>query len=101
MKRRAYQVCSLLPETGDSKNSNNGLLSLSFRFELQHPAPPPMRELQCRAVAFVLTKNRSVRLLMKQRDAWLKIMAHSISLNASYFNTQRMVQQYVLKVYYD
>lgn len=101
MKRRAYQVCSLLPETGDSKkNSNNGLLSLSFRSELQHPAPP-MRELQCRAVAFVLEKNRSVRLLMEQRDDWLNIMAHSISLNASYFNTQRMVQQYVLKAYYD
>jgi starch phosphorylase len=36
----------------------------------------------------------------KQRDDWLRIMRHAIALNASHFNTQRMVQEYVLKAYF-
>ena len=35
----------------------------------------------------------------KERDKWLDIMRHSIAFNASFFNTQRMVQQYVLNAY--
>ncbi|CAN5751494.1 alpha-glucan family phosphorylase [soil metagenome] len=35
----------------------------------------------------------------QQRDDWLRVMRHSIALNASHFNTQRMVQQYVVKAY--
>ncbi|MBI4965476.1 MAG: alpha-glucan family phosphorylase [Desulfomonile tiedjei] len=33
------------------------------------------------------------------RDKWTEIMRHSIAFNASFFNTQRMVQQYVLNAY--
>jgi len=36
----------------------------------------------------------------KQRDDWLRIMRHSIALNASHFNTQRMVLEYVMKAYF-
>ncbi len=36
----------------------------------------------------------------QQRDDWLRIMRHTIALNASHFNTQRMVQEYVLKAYF-
>jgi glycogen phosphorylase len=32
-------------------------------------------------------------------DDFLSIMRHAIALNGSFFNTQRMVQQYVLKAY--
>ena len=46
-------------------------------------------------------QNSVIPLFYQQRNAWLKMMSHSIALNASYFNTQRMVQQYVLKAYYD
>ena len=35
----------------------------------------------------------------QQRDDWLRVMRHAIALNASHFNTQRMVQQYVVKAY--
>lgn len=34
-----------------------------------------------------------------EREKWLDIMRHSIAFNASFFNTQRMVQQYVLNAY--
>ncbi len=37
----------------------------------------------------------------QQRDDWLRVMRHSIALNASHFNTQRMVQQYVVKAYFE
>jgi starch phosphorylase len=36
----------------------------------------------------------------QQRDDWLRIMRHAIALNASHFNTQRMVQEYVMKAYF-
>lgn len=42
-----------------------------------------------------------VPLYYQKRDAWLRIMAHAIALNGSHFNTQRMVQQYVMKAYYE
>jgi starch phosphorylase len=33
------------------------------------------------------------------RDKWIDIMRHSIAINASFFNTHRMVLQYVLNAY--
>lgn len=35
------------------------------------------------------------------RVKWLQLMRHAIALNAAHFNTQRMVQEYVLKAYYE
>jgi len=46
-------------------------------------------------------ENNVIPKYYHDRDAWLRIMSHSIALNASYFNTQRMVQQYVLKAYFE
>jgi len=34
-----------------------------------------------------------------ERQEWLKIMKNTIALNASYFNTDRMVKEYVTKAY--
>ena len=34
-----------------------------------------------------------------RRDRFIDVMLHAIALNGSFFNTQRMVQQYVLKAY--
>ena len=36
----------------------------------------------------------------RHREQFLDLMRHSIALNGSYFNTQRMVLQYVLKAYF-
>lgn len=36
----------------------------------------------------------------QQRDDWLHVMRHAIALNASHFNTQRMVQEYIAKAYF-
>ncbi len=41
-----------------------------------------------------------VPMFYNQKDKWLDIMKHSISLNASFFNTYRMVQQYVTNAYF-
>jgi starch phosphorylase len=35
----------------------------------------------------------------RDRGAWVNIMRHSLSINASFFNTHRMMQEYVLKAY--
>lgn len=34
-----------------------------------------------------------------RREQWIDIMRHSIAINASFFNTHRMIQQYVLNAY--
>ncbi|HUY81540.1 MAG TPA: alpha-glucan family phosphorylase [Acidobacteriaceae bacterium] len=39
-------------------------------------------------------------LYMKQPEQWQRIMRSTIALNGSYFNTQRMLEQYVLNAYF-
>lgn len=34
-----------------------------------------------------------------ERDRWIDVMRHAIALNASFFNTHRMVQQYAVSAY--
>ena len=41
-----------------------------------------------------------VPLFCQERDRFIDVMRHCIALNGSFFNTQRMVQQYVLKAYF-
>jgi starch phosphorylase len=38
-------------------------------------------------------------LFYNNRDKWIDIMRHSIAVNASFFNTHRMVQQYAINAY--
>jgi glycogen phosphorylase len=35
-----------------------------------------------------------------ERDKWINMMKHSIAMNGSFFNTHRMVQQYVMNAYF-
>ncbi|HEX9274389.1 MAG TPA: alpha-glucan family phosphorylase [Candidatus Binatia bacterium] len=42
-----------------------------------------------------------VPLFYKDRDGFIDVMRHSIALNGSFFNTHRMVLQYVLKAYFE
>ncbi len=41
-----------------------------------------------------------IPMFYRHRDRFLGIMLHAIALNGSFFNTQRMMQQYVLKAYF-
>ncbi len=44
-------------------------------------------------------ENVILPLYYHEKEKWLDVMQHSIAFNASFFNTQRMVQQYVLNAY--
>jgi len=44
-------------------------------------------------------ENVIIPMFYKEKDKWLEVMRHAIALNASFFNTQRMVQEYVLNAY--
>jgi len=39
-------------------------------------------------------------MLHNDRHAFVDIMRHSIALKGSFFNTQRMMQQYVVNAYF-
>jgi starch phosphorylase len=41
-----------------------------------------------------------IPMFYEHRDRFLNIMLHSIALNGSFFNTQRMIQQYIVKAYF-
>jgi starch phosphorylase len=41
-----------------------------------------------------------IPLYYNDRDRFIDVMRHSVALNGSFFNTQRMLQQYVLKAYF-
>jgi glycogen phosphorylase len=38
-------------------------------------------------------------LFYEDRDGWVRVMRHSVALNASFVNTQRMVRQYMAHAY--
>jgi starch phosphorylase len=46
-------------------------------------------------------ENTVVPLFYRERDRFIDIMLHSIALNGSFFNTQRMLLQYVSKAYFE
>jgi starch phosphorylase len=43
--------------------------------------------------------ERILRLFHGDRAGWIQVMRHAVALNASYFNTHRMVQQYIVSAY--
>ena len=45
-------------------------------------------------------ENVVVALFYRDRERFLDAMLHAIALNGSFFNTHRMIQQYVLKAYF-
>jgi starch phosphorylase len=46
-------------------------------------------------------ENVVVPLFYRDRERFLDVMRHAIALNGSFFNTQRMVLQYVLNAYFE
>ena len=42
-----------------------------------------------------------IPLYYHDRNRFLEIMAYCIAINGSFFNTQRMVQEYVLNAYFN
>jgi starch phosphorylase len=65
-------------------------------------ASPPDSPDNARDAALLYQKleNVIVPLYYHDRDGFLNIMLHCISINGSYFNTQRMMEEYVLKAYF-
>jgi starch phosphorylase len=45
-------------------------------------------------------EQRILPLFYHDRERFVEIMRHAIRLNGSFFNTQRMMQQYVVKAYF-
>ena len=44
-------------------------------------------------------EEKIVPMFYEHRDAWLRLMKQTIAINASFFNTHRMVRQYVDHAY--
>jgi starch phosphorylase len=45
-------------------------------------------------------ENKILPLFYKDHERWLDMMAYNIALNGSFFNTHRMVSQYVMQAYF-
>jgi starch phosphorylase len=44
-------------------------------------------------------ENVILPLFYKEQARYLEVMKHAIAINGSFFNTQRMIQQYVTEAY--
>lgn len=42
-----------------------------------------------------------IPLFYNDRERFVDVMRYAIAINGSFFNTQRMIQQYVLRAYFD
>jgi starch phosphorylase len=62
--------------------------------------PAPTNSAQDAAALYDTLERTVVPLFYRDRDGFIDVMRFAIALNGSFFNTQRMVQQYVLKAYY-
>lgn len=65
-------------------------------------AASPQAQDRGRDALFLYRKLEQVVLPMfyEQRDRFIEVMRHAIAINGSFFNTQRMLQQYVLHAYF-
>jgi starch phosphorylase len=63
------------------------------------PAPSDRADIDDAADLYLKLEQLILPLFYDRRDAWVAIMRQCIALNASYFNSQRMVQQYLLHAY--
>ncbi len=66
------------------------------------PPGPPEGDRAARDAASLCDRLEEVviPLFYNDRDGFINVMRHAIALNGSFFNTQRMVLQYVLKAYF-
>jgi len=67
----------------------------------QDGQPPAEGDDRNRDAAYLYHKleNLIIPMFYRDRDKYINIMKHCIALNASFFNTQRMVQEYVTNAY--
>ena len=52
------------------------------------------------ASLYLKLSEKIIPLFYQSHERFLDVMRHAIALNASFFNTQRMLQQYVVKAYF-
>lgn len=45
-------------------------------------------------------RSDRIPMFYHERDRFINVMCHSIAMNGSFFNTHRMMQQYVLNAYF-
>jgi starch phosphorylase len=64
-------------------------------------ASPSDRTARDAASLYDKLENLILARFYKERDQFARIMRQAIALNASHFNTQRMLQEYVLKAYFE
>jgi starch phosphorylase len=70
-----------------------GLTGWSIGSEAQATDEQDADDLYCKL------KDVIIPVFYRNREKWIDKMRHSIALNASFFNTHRMVQQYVTNAY--
>ncbi len=71
--------------------------SIGDRFRPVAPAADPKNEADA---LYHKLESVILPLFYSNHDAYLAVMLHAIALNGSFFNTQRMLQQYVTAAYY-
>jgi len=61
--------------------------------------PPPERD-KVAAALYEKLESTILPMFYHEKDKYIEIMRHAIALNASFFNTERMLGQYITKAYF-
>jgi len=68
--------------------------------DVRHSTPDLVTDDKADAEAlYSKLENIIVSMFYTERDRYISVMQHSIAINGSFFNTQRMVQQYITDAY--
>ena len=68
--------------------------------EVRHSTPALVTDDKADADAlYTKLENIIISMFYAERDRYISVMQHSIAINGSFFNTQRMVQQYITDAY--
>jgi starch phosphorylase len=107
--KRPYEASG----TSGMKAAHNGVPSLSIAdgwwiegciegvtgWAIGSPAETESVDVDNAASLYEKLETVIIPMFYKDRDGWTDIMRHCIAINGSFFNTHRMVQQYVLNAY--
>jgi starch phosphorylase len=61
---------------------------------------PPLQTAEEADILYAKLENTILPMYYHERDAYIDIMRNAIAINGSFFNTERMVTQYVTKAYF-
>jgi len=101
LQASGQQAGQRLPILGDQATLSYARYLKSFEHEIPDFFETDVARSKDASSLYDKLEQVIIPLFYHNRDRFIDVMLHSIALNGSFFNTHRMIQQYVLKAYFE